>query len=69
MRPIDAPSRRRHDARMDRLRDTLDGWHPSARWPASRRRRYRLGLLLYMVGLRRFAVRVARMPTQSGSGR
>ena len=47
---------------MTIIRDTLDGWQLSARWPASRRRRYRLGLLLYAVGLRRLAVRVAGMP-------
>jgi hypothetical protein len=41
------------------MRDTLDSWSLSARWPAPRRRRYRLGLLLYAVGLRRLAVRIA----------
>jgi hypothetical protein len=44
---------------MTIIRDTLDAWHLAARWPAYRRRRYRLGLLLYVLGLRRVAVRVA----------
>lgn len=44
------------------IRDTLDGWAMSARWPARRRLRFRLGLLLYAVGLRRLAVRVSQMP-------
>ncbi len=45
------------------IRDTRDGWIMSARWPARRRRRFRLGLLLYLVGLRRLAVRVSGVPT------
>jgi ribose/xylose/arabinose/galactoside ABC-type transport system permease subunit len=48
---------------MNLLRDTIAGWPMSARWPAWRRRRFRLGLLLYLVGARRLAVRVAGVPT------
>jgi hypothetical protein len=46
------------------VRDTLDGWAISARWPARRRRRFRIGLLLYAVGLRRLASRVAGLPVR-----
>jgi len=35
--------------------DTLDGWLLSSGWPAPRRRRYRAGLVLYAIGLRRVA--------------
>jgi hypothetical protein len=48
---------------MTIIRDTLDGWTMSARWPARRRRRFRLGLVLYAIGLRRLALRVAGMTT------
>jgi hypothetical protein len=41
------------------IHDTIDGWIMSARWPAHRRLRFRLALLLYAVELRRLAVRVA----------
>ncbi len=66
---IDAPRGRRQDAHVNLLRDTLDGWRLSARWPVPRRRRYRLGLLLYAVGLRRVAVRMTGVRTGSGRGR
>jgi hypothetical protein len=49
------------------VRDTLDGWIMSARWPARRRLRFRLGLLLYAIGLRRLAVRVAGDPVRDVS--
>jgi hypothetical protein len=45
--------------------DTLAGWIMSARWPARRRRRFRLVLLLYLVGARRLAVRVSGVPTRT----
>jgi hypothetical protein len=48
---------------MNVIADTIAGWIMSARWPAPRRRRYRLGLVLYALGLRRLAVRVAGVPT------
>ncbi|MCX7229350.1 MAG: hypothetical protein NTW15_10110 [Burkholderiales bacterium] len=54
---------------MDLLRDCLDGWQISAGWPAPQRRRYRLGLVLYAVGLLRLAVRVAGVRTGNGPGR
>ncbi|MFO0293293.1 MAG: hypothetical protein ACK51F_08135 [Rhodospirillales bacterium] len=54
---------------MTLILDTLDGWRLSVGWPAPRRCRYRLGLLLYAVGLRQLAVRVAGVPTQNGPGR
>jgi hypothetical protein len=41
------------------IADTIAGWVMSADWPVRRRRRFRLGLLLYAAGLRRLAVRVA----------
>ncbi len=41
------------------IRDTRDGWIMSADWPARRRRRFRIGLALYLVGLRQIAVLVA----------
>jgi hypothetical protein len=51
------------------IRDTFDGWAMSAGWPVRRRQRYRLGLLLYAVGLRKLAARVARVPTRNCPGR
>jgi hypothetical protein len=48
---------------MNSIRDTIAGWIISARWPATRRRRFRLGLVLFAVGLRQLAVRVAGVPT------
>ncbi len=47
------------------LRDTLDGWIMSTSWPARRRLRFRLGLLLYAGGVRRLAVRVADLPVRN----
>jgi hypothetical protein len=44
---------------MPIIRDTLDGWIMSARWPARRRLRFRLGLLLYLIRARRLALRVS----------
>jgi hypothetical protein len=44
---------------MNLIRDTRDGWIMSADWPARRRRRFRVGLVLYLVGLRQLAVLVA----------
>jgi hypothetical protein len=41
------------------IHDTIAGWIISARWPARRRLRFRLGLVLFAVGLRRLAVRVS----------
>jgi hypothetical protein len=44
---------------MTVIRDTAAGWAMSSAWPPRRRRRFRLGLALYLVGLRQLAVRVA----------
>jgi hypothetical protein len=44
---------------------TVTGWRMAADWPARRRRRFRLGLVLYLVGLRQLAVRVADVPTEA----
>jgi hypothetical protein len=44
---------------------TIDGWNMAASWPARRRRRFRLGLVLHLVGLRQLAVRVAGVPAES----
>lgn len=44
---------------MTMIRDTLAGWQLCTAWPAPRRRRYRLGLLLHAIGLRLLAARVA----------
>jgi hypothetical protein len=48
---------------MDLIHDTIAGWVISAGWLAGRRRRFRLGLVLYAVGLRQLAVRVAGVPS------
>jgi hypothetical protein len=50
---------------MRLLDKTVIGWRMAADWPARRRRRFRLGLVLYLVGLRQLAVRVAGVPTES----
>lgn len=50
---------------MQLVTKTLDGWRMAAGWPASRRRRFRLGLVLYAVGLRQLAVRVAGVATST----
>jgi hypothetical protein len=44
---------------MNLIADTIAGWIMSARWPARRRRRFRVALLMYAVGLRRLALRVS----------
>jgi hypothetical protein len=44
---------------MTLLRDTLDGWAMAAGWPVRRRWRFRLGLLLFALGLRQLAVQAA----------
>jgi hypothetical protein len=69
VRSIDTVAAGRHDHGVTLILDTLDGWRLSVGWPAPRRCRYRLGLLLYAVGLRQLAVRVAGVPTQNGPGR
>lgn len=51
---------------MKEIHNALAGWAMSARWPARPRRRFRAGLLLYVIGLRQLAVRVAGLP---GAGR
>jgi len=50
------------------IADTIAGWRMAAAWPARRRRRFRLGLLVYAVGLRRLAVRVAGVQTGRRQG-
>jgi hypothetical protein len=42
--------------------DVVAGWLMSRDWPAGRRRRFRIGLVLYAAGLRQLAVRVAGLP-------
>jgi hypothetical protein len=44
---------------MGIFRDTVAAWSLSADWPARRRRRFRVALLMYAVGLRRLALRVS----------
>jgi len=41
------------------IANTLGGWAMVADLPAPRRRRFRLAFVLYFIGLRRLAVRVA----------
>jgi hypothetical protein len=53
---------------MPLIADTLAGWRMSAQWPARRRLRFRLGLGLYIIGMRRLAVRVSGVPTGNVSG-
>jgi hypothetical protein len=50
---------------MGVIADTWADWVMSAQCPARRRRRFRLGLVLFAIGLRRLAVRVAGVPTRS----
>lgn len=43
--------------------DTIFIWNITRSWPWRRRLRMRLALVVYAVGLRRLAVRVAGVPT------